>query len=343
MEREQAAEVERPVDHGDVGVGELELAAQQVEHLVGHRGVDLEAHDAPEPAATPQHRRDRFEEVLGFVFDLEVGVAGDAEREARQDLHAGEQRVEARRDHLLEQHEALVGQREEARQQRRHLHAREPHFAVGRIAHRHREAQGQVRDVGERMRGVDGEGSEHGEDPLGEHLVDRRAVGGGEVVEGHEVDAGLGEGGRDLVGEHLILACDERVDPCADGPELVDEVEPVGRGGAQPGGDLLEQACDPNLEELVEVVGDDGDELGSFEHRELRIFGDGQHSRDVVEERQLTVQEAVGAGGPCGRRVACGLLRGACAEGDRRYLRRPPPPAQSPGDSTGTCGADAPG
>ena len=73
---------------------ELELAAEQLEHLVGHLGVDLEAHDAAELAAPAQDRLDRLEEVFGFVLELEVGVAGDAERVVREDLHAGEQRVE---------------------------------------------------------------------------------------------------------------------------------------------------------------------------------------------------------------------------------------------------------
>ena len=79
---------------------------------LGHLGVDLEPHDAAELAAPAQHRLDRLEEVLGFVLELEVGVAGDAERVVREHLHPGEQRVELRRDHLLERHEALaVGER----------------------------------------------------------------------------------------------------------------------------------------------------------------------------------------------------------------------------------------
>ena len=50
----------------------------------------------------------RLEEVLGLVVELEVGVAGDAERVVREDLHPREQRVEVRGDHLLERHEALA-------------------------------------------------------------------------------------------------------------------------------------------------------------------------------------------------------------------------------------------
>ncbi len=133
VDRPEAAEVERSVDHVDVVVGELELAAEQLEHLAGHLGVDLEAHDTAELAAPAQDRLDGLEQVFGFVLELEVGVAGDAERVVRQHLHAGEQGVELRRDDLLEEHEALaVGQRDEAGEQRRHLHASEPVVAARR-------------------------------------------------------------------------------------------------------------------------------------------------------------------------------------------------------------------
>ena len=61
---------------------------------------------------------------------------------------------------------------------------------------------------------------------------------------------------------------DQLVDPGADGAELLDEVEAVGGGGAEAGGDLLLQARDPHLEELVEVLAEDGEELGPLEQRQ---------------------------------------------------------------------------
>ena len=50
-----------------------------LEHFPAHLGVDLEPDDAAELVAAPQHRLDRLEEVFGFVLELEVGVARDAE------------------------------------------------------------------------------------------------------------------------------------------------------------------------------------------------------------------------------------------------------------------------
>ena len=97
---------------------------EQVEHVVGHLRVDLEPHRDAELRALPQHGLHRGEEVLGVVGQLEVGVAGDAERVVLEDLHAREERVEVRGDHLLERHETgAARERHEAGEQRRHLDA----------------------------------------------------------------------------------------------------------------------------------------------------------------------------------------------------------------------------
>ena len=126
VQRPQTAEVERRVDHRHLVRFELELAAEEVEHLRRHRRVDLEPNRATELGALLEHDLDRAEQVFGFVGELEVGVARDAEDVVAEHLHAGEQRVEMRRDHLLERHEALaVGEGDEPRQERRNLHARE--------------------------------------------------------------------------------------------------------------------------------------------------------------------------------------------------------------------------
>ena len=130
-----------------------------------------------------------LEQVLGLVGELEVGVAGDPEHRVSEHLHAREQRVEVRGDHLLERDEPFaVGQRDEARQQRRDLDAREQVFAERGVADADREVQREVRDVGEGVRRVDGERCEHGEDALVEHLAQLRTVGRVEVVPAHEAN-----------------------------------------------------------------------------------------------------------------------------------------------------------
>ena len=129
--------------------------------------VDFEAHRDAELRALPEHELHRGEEVFGVVGELEVGVAGDAERVVLEHLHAGEQRVEVRGDHLLERDEArAAGHRDEAGEQRRHLDAREALLAGARVAHDDREVEREARDVRERVRGVDRERREHREDAV---------------------------------------------------------------------------------------------------------------------------------------------------------------------------------
>jgi hypothetical protein len=148
----QPAEVERSLEHGDGVVIDLELALQHLAHALGHGGVDLEPHDAPELRPPVQDFFDRFEQVLVLVLQLEVGVARDPERVVREDVHPGEQTIEVRRDHLLDRHEAgLVGQRQEPRQHGRDLHAGEPVVARLRVAYEHRKVQREIRDVRERV------------------------------------------------------------------------------------------------------------------------------------------------------------------------------------------------
>ena len=50
----------------------------------------LDARDLTE-AATPQLELDRFEQVVGLVRDLEVGVARDAENRPLEHVHAREE------------------------------------------------------------------------------------------------------------------------------------------------------------------------------------------------------------------------------------------------------------
>ena len=79
--------------------------------------VDLEAHRRAELGALPEHELHRGQEVFGVVGELEVGVAGDAERVVLEHFHAGEERVEVRGDHLLERDEARAARyRDESRE-----------------------------------------------------------------------------------------------------------------------------------------------------------------------------------------------------------------------------------
>ncbi len=67
-----------------------------------------------------------------------------------------------------------------------------------------------------------------------------------------------------------LLDGEELLDPLADLQELLGRGAAVEGGGADPGDHLLLQAGHPDLEELVEVLAEDGQELGPLEQRARR-------------------------------------------------------------------------
>ena len=145
---------------------------------------------------------------------------------------------------------------------------------------------------GNGMRGVDGEGGEHREDARFELAGELGALLVAQLVPVGELDAGVLERRRDLLREHSRLAGDELFDADADRAELLDLVEAVGRVAAHPGRELLLQAGDADLEELVEVGAEDREELRPFEQRERGVLGEREHARVEVEPGQLAVEVA---------------------------------------------------
>ena len=293
VEAPEPAEVEGPVDHGDRGFVDLELALQDLVHRVGHGGVDLEPHHAPELRAAVQHLLDRFQEIFVFVLELEVGVAGDAERMVRDDVHPGEQTVEVRGDDLLDRHEpGVVGERDEAGQDRRHLHAREAVFAGLRIAAR--PPRGSA--TGSRCTGTGCAGSTASGVSTGNIWASNtaassaRSAGPSSSQLAKRMPASSSAGATSLLNDAGV-AGDELVGVRPDRAELLAGVEAVGRAGADAGVELLLEARDADLEVLVEVLGEDGEELGPLEQRLLRVLREREHPRVEVEPRELSVQE----------------------------------------------------
>src|SRR5262249_57923740 len=92
--------------------------------------------------------------------------------------------------------------------------------------------------------------------------------------------------------------------------------EPVGGGGAEPGVELLAQTRHPDLEELVDVLADDGQELHPFEEGHGPVGGNREDAREVVERGELAV-EVPGFGLQLGRGSERGPYSGRAAALDR--------------------------
>ena len=90
----------------DVVAADLELAHEQVEHVLVDVVADLEPHRGAEPAAG-QLALERLQQVLvAVLLDLDVGVAGDAEDVVGDDLEPREQLLQVDADELLERQPA---------------------------------------------------------------------------------------------------------------------------------------------------------------------------------------------------------------------------------------------
>src|SRR5262249_56600020 len=101
----------------------------------------------------------------------------------------------------------------------------------------------------------------------------------------------LGEGFA-LVAEDWARFCDALRSRGGEGGELPLWTHPVGRRARHPRLYLLAQAGDPDLEELVERLVEDGEELRPLEHRTRFLMCECKHALVVVERRELTVEEA---------------------------------------------------
>ena len=210
---------------GDIGhSGQVQRAGQVVdlrivdaqfvlEHLED-AGVDvlrdLHAHGRTE-APAQQLLLQCLEQVLRIVlFDLEVFVAGDAEGRMVDDLHAVEQGAEVFGDDVLEGDEpgwdvasggsvGRLGDVEEPGQTRGNLDPGEELLARLRRPQEHAEVEREARDVGERVRRIDGQRGEDGVDVAEEEFVDAGALVRGEVFDLDLRDRFRIEAGPDIV------------------------------------------------------------------------------------------------------------------------------------------------
>ena len=190
-----------------VGVIQLELSDEQLDHLGAHPGLGFEANGTTE-ATTAEFHLDGREQIVGlFFFEREVGVAGDTEREALLDHHARVEQVHVGRDHLFDRHEApAVGQAEEAGEHGGHLHPREATLTGVGVRHHRRQAEGEVRDVRERVRRIDGERREYGKDPSFELFGQRLAIGHLQFDPVEDLDAASLQFRQKPTEQHALLA-----------------------------------------------------------------------------------------------------------------------------------------
>lgn len=211
-------------------------------------------------------------------------------------MHAAEQLTQVHRDQVLHRqhpHARLVPvDPHEARDVVGHLHPGEQLGPAVRVPDRHRQVQGTPGDVRERVRRVHRERGEHREDVLPEVGAQSLPFGVAQVTPAQYADALLGQPGQDVVDEAGGVSGDQLGGPFGDQLQLRAQGQPVAAAHRQTGGEPPFQAGDAHHVELVEVAGEDREELGPLQQGAL-VLGEGEHPRVEVEPGQLPVEEAV--------------------------------------------------
>ena len=209
------------------GVGGVEFLQQPFAQEVRHRVMHLKSHHFAKLAVTHLFL-DQFEQVFRLVtstateFEVQVGIARDAEEVPSHDRDAGEEGPEMGADQVLERDEMVRRQqRDPAGKQPGDFHARETALAT-MIGERHREREREIRDVRERVRRVYRQRSDDREDLRLEVVLEVHALGVRElVIPLVNPDPVIGERGEDVVDQAARVLVDHDPDCLADGGQLL--------------------------------------------------------------------------------------------------------------------------
>ena len=203
------------------------------------------------------------QQVFDFlVVHEQVAVARDAELITAHDLHAGEYVVDVRvddrrqKDELMRPVSKVLRDIDHARQRPRRLQDGDdtvPAEGVGPLQ-RNEEVETFVQDAGERMRRVEADGAQHGQQLAVEKPPHPGCLAGIPFATFEEVDALFGELRDQFFTEHPVLLGDQLMRQLADALELVSGGQLIRTGLRRIERDLLFQPGHADFEELVQVA-----------------------------------------------------------------------------------------
>ena len=276
-------------------VFDLDVLDQDLQHALGHGRFHLQQRRRA-VAELLEGAIDGFEQIVGAVLGhLHVAVANDPKQVRASDLDAGEQLAEVHPDDVLQKGERLARRagrramrdRHEARQARRHLHARE--LRPPAVADDDREVLAAAGNQRKRVTRIEGQRRQQRKDlrPEVRRQESPRRV--GELVGLENPDAVLGERRAQTVVPARGLIAHHHGRPLADGGQLLGHRHAVDRDLLEAGAPLLEQRRHTNHEEFVEVRADDGQELHALQQRMVVVERLIEDSLVELQPAQLAV------------------------------------------------------
>jgi len=147
-----------------------------------------------------------------------------------------------------------------------------------------------IEELGKGVAGVNGEGSENGEDIALEEFTCPGRLGFVKLLNGAEVNAFLGKGGKKGFVQKLVLIGNHSQDAGADGGEDFRGAEAIGTVNITSVVDELFEGRNANFEELVQVRADDGKEFEPFEKGLGRVLSLFKNALIKLEPTELAIQ-----------------------------------------------------
>ena len=144
------------------------------------------------------------------------------------------------------------------------------------------------------MRGIYCQRSEHREDLTVEERLSGIALGFSELGPTQQLDAVVAKRGHHLFMEDVGVLALKCMGSHPDVLENFARRQAAGRAHGDAGGNSTLEAGHANHEELVEVAGEDGEELGPLERGQGVVLGELEHALIEIEPGELAVQETVG-------------------------------------------------
>ncbi|VVN75115.1 hypothetical protein PS687_05804 [Pseudomonas fluorescens] len=294
---EQARQVHRTVDLVQLAFAQVELLEQVVRQVFGAGVGHFQTHRiavAPREQLTAQG--------TGQVFDVfgvqrQVGVTGQAELVAALDLHALEQVIGVGVDHRREEYIVVASAPHLFRylddpwQQARGRDDRQAGIATEGVDtfQLDDKVEAFVHQQRERVRRIEADRSDDRRDLVAEIAAHPGLDFGGPVTATDEADLMFFQLRQQDIVEDRVLAVHMAVHQLADARQCLVRLQSVGTGLLTGESDLLFEAGDADLEELVQVAGENQQEFQAFQQRVGLIQRLFQHADVELQLRQLAV------------------------------------------------------
>ena len=287
----EARHLEQSRDLVQVFLIQLELANEELPHVVGHARLDLESNDARE-APLAKLLRDHLQEVVRHLFvPGHVRVAGDAEEGSALDLHPPEEFAREVPHDLLDGDHVPALREFDPAQRGGDLHPGEVAGPAFRVLEHQGEREAHVGEEGERVSRIDGQRREDRINSIREHATHLLAF---LLVQILEVAHGDVEFRSEARPEFLLPDLGQPSPHGADA--LPHEIELF--GGPQAVQRRLHharpehalEAADLLHHEFVEVVLRDGEETEPLQQRGPLVHGLVEHAPVEIQPAEFRVE-----------------------------------------------------